>query len=134
MPLDVMSPWKEPFSYAVTTFKGSTLPWLCALALRYFRVAFKALLTTDRITIEPTASWIAFFEWGNCLFTINDKTTAFFPADSNNEISSVTNVFLILLIYLIINLYSVSWRFFFLEFYFPLILSVSCFDLSIPCV
>lgn len=134
MPLDVMSRWKEPFSYAVTTFKGSTLPWLCALALRYFRVAFKALLTTDRITIEPTASWIAFFEWGNCLFTINDKTTAFFPADSNNEISSVTNVFLILLIYLIINLYSVSWRFFFLEFYFPLILSVSCFDLSIPCV
>ena len=54
---DVMSWWEEPFVCDVATTERSALWLLHTLALLYFLVAFKTLLTEDR-----TACWIAFFE------------------------------------------------------------------------
>ena len=57
-----MSQWEEPFVCDVATTERGPLRLLCVLALPYFLVAFKALLTGDRMALEPTASGIAFFE------------------------------------------------------------------------
>ena len=88
-----MSWWEEPFVCDVATTKRSALWLCCTLALQYFLVAFKALLTEDRTALEPTACWIA-FEQQDCLFTIYVKTAAFFSADSNNETSSLIFCFI----------------------------------------
>ena len=91
--LFLMSWWEEPFVCDVATTERSALWLCCTLALQYFLVAFKALLTEDRTALEPTACWIA-FERRDCLFTIYVKTAAFFSADSNNETSSLIFCFI----------------------------------------
>ena len=40
------------------------------------------------VNFTPTACWVALFEHGNCVFMIDVKNAAFFPANYNDETSS----------------------------------------------